>query len=370
MHGVSHSTPNSHSVIIPTYQRPDLLERCLSALDDAQPAPWSWDVLVVDNSPRGDRRANEAVVQSFQRPEFRYSSMEPRGLTAARHQGIVSTKGDVVSFLDDDSFVSNTWLMGIRRAFIESGATVVGGPCIPEYESPPPGWLDSFWGTSDGVRYLTYVSLLDAGDRQREISATHVYGCNLSVTRAALLETRGFNPDSMPAESMRFQGDGETALSVKLEAAGHKTLYDPSCGIRHFVPSSRMTEQYFEARAFSFGIEGSFTALRAEHGLTQRDGVPSKPPASVFGTIKGTLWRIRRGMRRLVGTGGRHGVTEPENSEMHERLQGCYEAGWSFHRDAVAEDPALVEYLLQPEYWDPSVWEACCADAPDAGANG
>src|SRR5664280_2126047 len=123
-------TPHSHSVVIPTSARPELLRRCLAALSAADSPAWEWDAIVVDNSPEDFCGANAAVVESFQLPQFRYTRMASQGLTAARHRGAELSSGDVVSFLDDDSFVSRTWLAGVEHAFLDSHATFVGGPNI------------------------------------------------------------------------------------------------------------------------------------------------------------------------------------------------------------------------------------------------
>jgi GT2 family glycosyltransferase len=350
------AVPQSHSVIVPTHGRPDLLARCLDALSRAAAPSWSWDVVVVDNSLEHDRAANARTVESFGRSNFLYVAMEPLGLTAARHYGAASATGDVVSYLDDDSFVSETWLVGVFDAFVRRGASFVGGPNMPDYEIPPPAWLESFWATSDGVRYLTYLSLLDAGDHRRRVLATHVYGCNLSIRRDVLERVRGFNPDSMPPGRKAFQGDGETALSVKVEAAGYPATYEPTCGIRHFVPAARMTEEYFAQRAFAFGIEASFTAIRAERGMSPLEGVPREAELSALGSVKARLARGRDRISQRLGLAeaAREGSPEPE--QFRQQLAEQQEAGWRFHRDAVDADSELARYVTRPDYLDAELW--------------
>ncbi|EGD05142.1 glycosyl transferase family protein, partial [Burkholderia sp. TJI49] len=45
------------SVVVPTFRRPDLLERCLDALCAQVFDPTTYEILVVDDDPAGSARA-------------------------------------------------------------------------------------------------------------------------------------------------------------------------------------------------------------------------------------------------------------------------------------------------------------------------
>ncbi|MGE9295361.1 MAG: glycosyltransferase family 2 protein [Puniceicoccales bacterium] len=103
------------SVIIPTNQRPELLQRAIKSvlaqsMDD-------WELLVVSDGPDPQNRASAAP---FMRRRVRYIELpQNRGANAARNEGIRQASGEWIAFLDDD----DEWLpekLAACRAFIES----------------------------------------------------------------------------------------------------------------------------------------------------------------------------------------------------------------------------------------------------------
>src|SRR4029077_15714003 len=103
---------------------------------------------------------------------------------------------------------------------------LVGGPSLPEYEVEPPEWLESLWHyDADGRRTLGALSLIDSGPAIRPEDPIYIWGLNFSIRREVFVKCGGFHPDTVPAPLQRYQGDGETGLSLKLKAAGFRTLY-------------------------------------------------------------------------------------------------------------------------------------------------
>lgn len=340
----------AYSTIIPTSNHPELLTRCLLALCKVNPPAKEWEVLVIDNSEERFKTANAQVVASFQESRFRYVTMPPLGLMAARHKGVEMARGHIVSFIDDDSFVSETWLEGIEQSFLDPNIVMVGGPNLPEYEITQPRWLDYFWNYNEYGRYMGYLSLLDFGDTMRDIDPTFVWGCNFSIRKDIFQRVGGSHPDYLPPQWKCFQGDGEVALSVKVASLGCKARYCPQCVIRHLVPESRMTFEYFGARAFFVGLHSSFTQIRRKHGLGTAQGVPLLPGStqnSFYRLLRRWGGRVKR--RFLLPSSFFH--REPEDViRIRRHLQKCYADGWNFHQREVNSNPALLEYVLRPNY--------------------
>lgn len=98
------------SVIIPTYGRPDNLNRAIrSVLNQTY---CDWEIIVVDdNDPGNENRVlTEKVMRLYAHDErIIYLKHEKnRNGAAARNTGIKAAKGDVISFLDDDDEYINT----------------------------------------------------------------------------------------------------------------------------------------------------------------------------------------------------------------------------------------------------------------------
>lgn len=83
------------SVIIPTYNRAEVLVRALdSVLAQSRPAD---EIIVVDD---GSTDHTEKVMQDY--PEARYLQQDNLGVSAARNLGIAVANGDWLAFLDSD----------------------------------------------------------------------------------------------------------------------------------------------------------------------------------------------------------------------------------------------------------------------------
>ena len=332
------------SIVIPTCNHPDLLKRCLAALCHINNPSGDWEVLVIDNSEDHLKAESAQVVSSFQNLLFRYVAMPPYGLMAARHLGTELAGGQVVSFIDDDSFVSETWLQGIEQSFRDPNVVLVSGPNRPEYEITPPYWLDYLWVTNEYGRYLGYLSLSDFGNEPKEIPSTLVWGCNYSIRKEIFIQVKGSHPDYLPQQWKRYQGDGEMGLSVKVAALGFQAHYSPLCAIRHWVPASRMTFDYFGNRAFFVGLHCSFTNFRGEHGLGPLQGVPYSPPFH-----RARAW-ARRIKKRLLQSNLNKSREPDDVVKVRQHLEKCYQDGWNFLRSEITKDASLQEYVLRPDY--------------------
>lgn len=88
------------SVVIPTYNRKDMVKRAISSV-----LGQSYGVLEVIVIDDGSTDGTEDALEAFTRDaRFRYRRQENRGQSAARNAGIAMAVGDVIAFLDSDNF--------------------------------------------------------------------------------------------------------------------------------------------------------------------------------------------------------------------------------------------------------------------------
>jgi glycosyltransferase involved in cell wall biosynthesis len=110
--------PNTISVVISTFERPESCERALTSVLDQSHTP--LEVLVCDDGSRDDTADRLRAWES--RSELvRYLRTASNSGTPAttRNLGIAHAKGEWVAFLDDD----DTWLpqkLALQRAFIDA----------------------------------------------------------------------------------------------------------------------------------------------------------------------------------------------------------------------------------------------------------
>ncbi len=173
------------SVVLPTYRRPEMLERALATVT-AQTFQ-DWELIVVDDNGRGTemQRATEAVVDRLAvDPRVTYRVQERNmGACAARNVGIREARGPFVAFLDDDDAWYPTKLERQVETFAASGpdvALVYGG-----FRR-----VDEFGGTrtvrADGTAHERRNLL-----RRNKIGTTSLILCR----RSALLEVGGFDEE-------------------------------------------------------------------------------------------------------------------------------------------------------------------------------
>jgi glycosyltransferase involved in cell wall biosynthesis len=93
------------SVIIPSYNRSDLLEECLKSVIGQNYT--GWEAIVVDDGSETD---NEAVVSEFilQDPRIRFVKRNrmPRGAPVCRNIGVEEARGQYILFLDSDDLLA------------------------------------------------------------------------------------------------------------------------------------------------------------------------------------------------------------------------------------------------------------------------
>lgn len=90
------------SVVIPTFQRPELLKRLLESIANQTKAP--KDVIVVDDCSK-NQHEYLAVIHSFEKriPHLSFHSMEKNcGAPSCRNYGILKAQSDWVALVDDD----------------------------------------------------------------------------------------------------------------------------------------------------------------------------------------------------------------------------------------------------------------------------
>ena len=135
------------SVVVPTYRRPRMLARCLSALVAQSLPPHAYEIIVCDDGCEPQTCAIvTACATRLRALGYRIVYVpvhETQGPAAARNRGWRIARGQVVAFTDDDTVPHGTWLeQGL--AALRSGASAVAGRIhVPLPERPSDYELDA-----------------------------------------------------------------------------------------------------------------------------------------------------------------------------------------------------------------------------------
>lgn len=215
------------SVVIPTYNRPSALARCLASLLQAPVE----EIIVVDDSHPKVRDMNRHLIESANgnhRPLIRHITHNMRtSAPTARNRGIDVAKGDIILLIDDDMVVACGSVFGALCKIFEAYPTVgiVCGRIVEAGEKivDPPFYLNLF--LADHFSRLTGFVFQNVGSDVRFAEfATPI----MAVRREAL---NGVRYDE------RFKGTHyreETDIQHQCKRRGWKILFFPMLTVMHY----------------------------------------------------------------------------------------------------------------------------------------
>lgn len=346
------------SIIIPTFNRAIHLSHCLDSLVGLAFESSNYEIIVIDNGSKDNtKEVFDKYKKKYTTHHLKYFHDEAPGLLTGRHRGAIEARGEILVYVDDDILADRDWLYAIVDTFKKhSDIHLVGGKCLPKYETTTPVWLDYFWNhLPDGGKTLGALSLSDYGEFEKEISPLSVWGLNFSIQKKTFYELGGFNPDCIAPAFQHFQGDGETGLSLKAIEKGYKAFYQPKAIVYHEVPVERMTLGYFDKRYFYQGICNSYTEIRRNNGI--ESGV-------AFTTLKRTFKNIFRPIyQQLFPKPNTEIQTEIqaelnfEKEMLFSRFKAMERAGYNFHQEIARKSPIVLKWVLKDNYLDYSLPE-------------
>lgn len=115
------------SIVIPTYRRPALLQRCLQALMRQDFDHQQVEILVVDDGADAEtQRLVEETALKSDLPLTYLAQPSRRGPAAARNRGWRAASSPIIAFTDDDCIPAEQWISSAIRDF-SNGAKVVSG---------------------------------------------------------------------------------------------------------------------------------------------------------------------------------------------------------------------------------------------------
>jgi len=202
------------SVIVPTYNRSDILKLNLEALQKQTYPSRNFEVFVCDDGSTDNTRE---VVENF-KSSFRltYLRQENSGPAAARNMGIRQAKGELLLILNDDAIIEPDVLElheETHHQHADEKISVLGSfSVMPQWQGEPFGYLLQ---NSDMVFWFNKMK----ADQKYDFN--HFWTCNLSIPRQAVLDAGLFDED--------FRGPAaeDIELGYRLQKMGYNVLYKP-----------------------------------------------------------------------------------------------------------------------------------------------
>lgn len=275
------------SVVIPTYNRVEMLLRVLDALGEQRDAP-PFEVVVVNDGSKDEtvERVSAWMRERSSSFHFEFRTQENSGPGRARNRGVQIATGQFVIFIGDDTVPAHDFLSEHWRVHRESSddrwIACLGYTGWPRGEK-----VTSFMDYINDYGLQFGYALIRHGDT---VPFNFFYTSNISIDRQLLVE-HPFDT-TFPAAAWE-----DIELAYRLEKLGLKIVYNERARTEHF---HQMTVDSFARRQFTVGRSGAIFYekhpdlghMLGVHELAERK-VPSSREMRRLRTIArlGEMWR-------------------------------------------------------------------------------
>jgi glycosyltransferase involved in cell wall biosynthesis len=193
------------SIIIPTYNRKQLLAESLESLTQQSIDSSDFEVIVVNDGGVDVR----AVIQRFNSSlNINYINASHQGVSIARNTGIKEARGDILVFFDDDAVASKDWLEKVIKIFSNSEINIVVGRGLAK--------TNNMW--------QFFAPHYDRGNKQIQLNG--IWECDFAVRKSVLNQVGVFD------EQIGWGHEGNE-LADRCKKGGYDIWYQPSMVIYH-----------------------------------------------------------------------------------------------------------------------------------------
>jgi glycosyltransferase involved in cell wall biosynthesis/SAM-dependent methyltransferase len=211
----------------------------------------SAEVIVVDNA--SDDGSAQVALQSWPQNcpiPLRVIEESRLGLSYARARGFDEAIYELITFVDDDNWLSPDWLSTVVEVMSEHpevGACFSAAQAATEAE--PPWWFERFKSL-----FAIGPGLGDPADLTENPGL--LWGAGLTVRKSAWrkINGRGFNFLLSDRQGEALTDGGDTELCCALRLAGWRLRFDPRLKLRHFLPRERVRWDNLRARHRGGGL--------------------------------------------------------------------------------------------------------------------
>lgn len=231
------------SIIIPTKNNGDILERCLGSIKELDWPVDELEIIIVDGH-------SEDNTMEIAKKYGCIAIFEDKGtISYARDLGVRYANGEFIAFTDADCTVEKDWLKELFKHFCE-GIAAVGGPNITPQDDTDlakcAGTILSFL-SKPGARYGL--------EENKVMEIYHNPTCNVMYRKEVLEEVGGFDPSLITVD--------DEELDYRIRKNGYKILYTPFAKVYHY---RRPTWRKFIKMAYNYG-RGRMQAIKLHRDM-------------------------------------------------------------------------------------------------------
>lgn len=277
-------------VLIPSHNRAALLEPAVrSVLACAPVEGLEVQVTVMLNGCTDDSCVRIVALQEEYPGRILLLEERRRGKSRALNAGIAATRGAVVGMIDDDEQVHPGWVEVVAAAFADPTLEYIGGPYVACWDAPPPAWVPA--------DYLAVLGSANNGSMARPYGREFqgiLKGGNAVIRRRTLERLGPYAEQLGPGGFSRLFSCEDEEMYLRLLEDGARGLYLPELIVYHYVPTWRLTRDYYRRWCFWRGVSRGLMDHHHRLPVAYFAGVPR----FLVGHAMRSLFRLAAGAAR------------------------------------------------------------------------
>jgi glycosyltransferase involved in cell wall biosynthesis len=234
------------SICVCTYNRAELLSRCLDSLTKLTvPTGYDAEIVVVDNNSSDNTKAVVHHFAALSPIRISYFFEIEQGVSAARNRAIREVRGEYVGFFDDECAVMPDWLQEVIEDILEFAPRIIGGPY---FGAVLPGAFSKWFKTEYGNAY--FIAKNYPRGFQKDFSAS----ANNMVLHRQVFDVVRFDPNFGPkGDEMKFGSEAFVQQEFLRKNLNVSVFYDPRMKVLHYILPDRMSLRYYAKRQLEMG---------------------------------------------------------------------------------------------------------------------
>lgn len=244
------------SVVVCVYNGEEVLEACLTSLEEQDADKSLYEVIIIDNNSTD--RTNE-IAASFVSKNQNFSLHKELevGLSAARNRGYKEARAEYIGYIDDDGKASTNWISTAFRIIETHKPDIFGGPIYPYYVGEKAEWYQDKYGEYSVYEQEGWIS-----------KGTYLSGSNIFFHKQFLEEIQGFNTSiGMSGNELGYHE--ETAVQNKAHELGKKVFYSLELFNYHIVSKIKQNILFALYSNYKSGRDG----IKVWEGLRKLDNL-------------------------------------------------------------------------------------------------
>ncbi len=228
------------SIIIPTYNRPALLNELLDSLLIQDFNPENFEILVIDNNSENDvkKQVDEFINKHPKFSIIRYIKEPKEGLVHAWNRGVKESSGELLVFIDDDVTLHQDYFKLLSKDFQSPIKNITGGGHIsPVFETQKPAWINRF--------IMPAFAEIDLGQRSKFPKSKHPFGTNMLISRDVFGKIGLFKEEFNKGTAF-VTGLLEKEFFKRVNKLKIPIYYFHDLVVWHFIPEEKLSKKYVQ----------------------------------------------------------------------------------------------------------------------------